>query len=468
MTERTMNMFPIQPKHQPTLLGAITFFIITISLISYFIIQLGTNPHIPIILAIFLLMAYGLFQKIPFTDLQSGLVEGARTGMGAVFLFFLIGILISSWMISGTIPALIDLGFSFIGTTWFYAVVFSITAIIGVSMGSSLTTTATIGVAFIGMGDALEASMAITAGAIVSGAFFGDKMSPLSDTTNLASTVVGVDLFDHIKHISLTTIPAFLISFVLFAWLSPEASSSAIGSGKAYQVALDATNLIHWTSWVPLLLLIVCTYFRVPAFISISLSSLVATGFAAFTSGLAWGDIWSIWFNGYTATTDFEPVNELLTKGGINSMLFTISLVILALGFGGLLFVTGIIPALLSSLQEKLTRIRSIVVSTAATAIGVNILIGEQYLSIMLTGETFKSIYTKAKLPKKVLSRTLEDAGTVINPLVPWSVCGVFIADVLGVPVLTYLPFAFFCLLSPIITMIFSGKSYEPAGKKTN
>ncbi|RFA35204.1 Na+/H+ antiporter NhaC [Virgibacillus dokdonensis] len=458
-------MFPIQPKHQPTLLGAIAFFIIIVSLISFFIIKLGTNPHIPIILGIFLLLAYGLTCKISFIDLQHGLVEGAKTGMGAVFLFFVIGILISSWMISGTIPALINLGFSFIGTTWFYAVVFSITAIIGVSMGSSLTTTATIGVAFIGMGDAMEASMAITAGAIVSGAFFGDKMSPLSDTTNLASTVVGVDLFEHIKHISLTTIPAFIISFIIFAFLSPEATSTSIGSGKAYQEALEATNLIHWTSWIPLIVLIICTYFRIPAFISISLSSLVATAFATFTSNLAWNEIWSIWFNGYTATTDFEPVNSLLTKGGMNSMLFTISLVILALGFGGLLFVTGIIPTLLLTLQEKLKRVRSIVVSTAATAIGVNILIGEQYLSIMLTGETYKTIYTKAKLPKKVLARTLEDAGTVINPLVPWSVCGVFIADVLGVSVLTYLPFAFFCLLSPIITMIFSGKSFETSKK---
>ncbi|CDQ40743.1 MULTISPECIES: Na+/H+ antiporter NhaC [Virgibacillus] len=458
-------MFPIQPKHRPSLSESIIFFVVIIALISYFIIKLGTNPHIPILLGIFILMAYGIIKKISFQDLQNGLIEGARTGMGAVFLFFLIGILISSWMISGTIPALINLGFSFIGGTWFYAIVFAITSIIGVSMGSSLTTTATIGVAFIGMGSALDASIAITAGAIVSGAFFGDKMSPLSDTTNLASTVVGVDLFDHIKHISLTTIPAFIISFILFALLSPN-ETVGMQNGEAYQQALAETGLIHWTSWLPLMVLIICTYFRIPAFISIAISSLFATIFAAFTSGLALSEIWGIWFNGYSASTNFEPVNELLTKGGINSMLFTISLVILALGFGGLLFVTGIIPSLLTALQEKLRNIRSIIVSTAATAIGVNVLIGEQYLSIMLTGETFKTVYAKSKLPKKVLSRTLEDAGTVINPLVPWSVCGVFIADVLGVPVLTYLPFAFFCLLSPIITMIFSGKSFETKSKK--
>ncbi|HLR52387.1 MAG TPA: Na+/H+ antiporter NhaC [Candidatus Avamphibacillus sp.] len=451
-------MFPIQPKHHPSLLGSILIFLFIVGLISYFIIGLETVPHIPILIGIFFLIAYGLMNKVTFTDLQTGMVEGAKTGMGAVFLFFLIGILISSWMISGTIPTLIYTGFTFIGGTWFYAIVFAVTAIIGVSMGSSLTTTATIGVAFIGMAGAMDVSLAITAGAIVSGAFFGDKMSPLSDTTNLASTIVEVDLFDHIKHISLTTIPAFIISFILFVLLSPDQTAASLQETKMYKQTLTETGLMHWTSWIPLIILIICTAFRVPAFISIGISGVTATGIALFTSGLSLSEIWGIWFEGYTATTNFEPINELLTRGGVESMLFTISLVILALGFGGLLFVTGVIPSILNQIQEKLKRARSIIISTAATAVGINLFIGEQYLSIMLTGETFKPIYKKAGIINKALSRTLEDAGTVINPLVPWSVCGVFIADVLSVPVLTYLPFAFFCLLSPIITVIFSGR----------
>src|SRR5690554_2920188 len=198
-------MFSINTKHQPSLIEAVCFFIFIISMISYFIVVLDTVPHIPILLGILLLIAYGLFKQIPFKDLELGMITGAKAGMGAVFLFFLIGVLISSWMISGTIPMLISTGFSFISGTWFYGIVFAVTAVIGVALGSSLTTTATIGVAFIGMATAIDASLAITAGAIVSGAFFGDKMSPLSDTTNLASSIVGVDLFEHIKHMSLTT-----------------------------------------------------------------------------------------------------------------------------------------------------------------------------------------------------------------------------------------------------------------------
>lgn len=451
-------MFPINPKHYPSLIESLLFFIFIIGLISYFIIGMGTVPHIPILIGIFLLVAYGLIHRIQFKELEDAMVAGAKSGMGAVFLFLLIGVLISSWMISGTIPALINTGFSFIGGTWFYGIVFAVTSIIGVSLGSSLTTTATVGVAFIGMAGAMDASMAVTAGAIVSGAFFGDKMSPLSDTTNLASTVVGVDLFEHIKHISLTTIPAFIISFILFVILSPRQTMVLTGIDE-YQTALTATNLIHWTSWIPLIILVVCTFYKVSAFIALALSSSVATLLASITSGLGWSQIWSIWFEGYQAKTNFEPVNELLTKGGIDEMLSTISLVIIALGFGGLLFVTGIIPSILSSFQQRLKKVRSIIASTAATAIGINVLIGEQYLSIMLTGETFKGVYKNAGLTNKALSRTLEDAGTVINPLVPWSVCGVFIANVLDVPVLVYLPFAFFCLLSPVITILFGGKS---------
>lgn len=450
-------MFPVSPKHNPSIGESIFFFIVIIGLISYFIIKLETVPHVPIILGIFFLVAYGLIRRIPFKDLEEGMIFGAKSGMGAIFLFILIGVLISSWMISGTIPALIDTGFRFVGGSWFYAIVFAITAIVGVSLGSSLTTTATIGVAFIGMASALDASLAITAGAIVSGAFFGDKMSPLSDTTNLASTIVQVDLFEHIKHMSLTTIPAFIITFILFAVLSPN-RDVPVQNVAAYQDALASTNLIHWTSWLPLAVLIICTIFKTPAFIALALSSSLATLLASLTNHISGSEIWNIWFNGFTAETDFQPVNELLTKGGINSMLFTVSLVILALGFGGLLFVTGIIPSILNTFKEKLKKVRTVIISTAATAIGVNVLIGEQYLSILLTGETYKGIYQKAGLPNKVLSRTLEDAGTVINPLVPWSVCGVFIADVLGVPVLTYLPFAFFCLLSPVITVLFGGR----------
>ncbi|QTM98584.1 Na+/H+ antiporter NhaC [Sediminibacillus dalangtanensis] len=449
-------MFQINPKQTPPWQEAAMLLVLVIVIIGLFIIKLETVPHIPLILAVLTVTIYGLLKRIPFADLQSGMAEGARTGIGAVFLFLLIGILISSWMVSGTIPVLMNTGIQLIGGTWFFAIVFAVTALIGTALGSSLTTSATIGVAFIGMAEAMDLSLAVSAGAVVSGAFFGDKMSPLSDTTNLASTIVEVDLFQHIKNMAWTTLPAFLITFIIFVILSP---NRQIGGTQLdqYQQGLSGSGLLHWYAWLPLVLLIVLTLFKIPAFLTIAASSLLATLTAGLSGSMGWLAIWKTWYSGYMANTGIETVDGLLSRGGMESMFLTISLVLLALGLGGLLFVTGIIPSLLKSIQSKLTSLRRLTTTTVLTAIGANLLIGEQYLSILLTGEAYKKIYDEQGIARKKLARTLEDAGTVINPLVPWSVCGVFLADVLGVPVLTYLPFAFFCMLCPVLTLMIKG-----------
>ncbi len=456
-------MLHLQPKKLPHVIEASLLLIAIIGVISYFIIKLQSVPHVPILIAILIMITYGLVKKMSFNQLQHGMIQGAQTGMGAVLLFFLIGILISSWMASGTIPALMTAAFSLAGGPWFLAITFAVTAIVGVALGSSFTTAATIGVAFIGVAESMDVSLAMTAGAIVSGAFFGDKMSPLSDTTNLASTVVKVDLFEHIKNMCWTTIPAFIITFLLFMFLSTNKTGG--GQLSSFQSGIDQTGLVDWSSWIPVAILVLLTVWKQPAFISLAVSSLAATLIAGLRGVMSWGALWTSWFDGYTADTNNEAVNQLLTRGGMNGMLFTVSLVILALALGGLFFVTGVIPAVLHKLQQSLTTARTATLSAALTAIGINIAIGEQYLSILLTGEAYQDIYEKAGLARKNLSRTLEDAGTVINPLVPWSVCGVFLSGVLGVPVIDYLPFAFFCLLSPILTILFglTGKTLTPS-----
>ncbi|MFC7320145.1 Na+/H+ antiporter NhaC [Halobacillus campisalis] len=459
-------MFHLKPKQLPGFLESTAIILLIMTIIGYFIIGLESVPHIPLLLSIFIMITYGLFKKMSFPNLQNGMVQGAQTGLGAVLLFFLIGILISSWMASGTIPVLMNTAFALTGGPWFYAIAFGITAIIGVALGSSFTTAATVGVAIIGAAQSTDFSLAITAGAVVSGAFFGDKMSPLSDTTNLASTVVHVDLFDHIKNMAWTTVPAFIISFILFAILSPAAQ---MGSGElsSVQEGLQTTGLLHWSSWIPFALLVLLTISKQSAFLSLAVTSVTATLIAGVRGTMSWSELWNTWFGGYIHETGNEVVNELLTQGGMNNMLFTIALVLLALSLGGLFFVTGVIPSILEKVQHSLNSAKSVTLSTALTAIGINIAIGEQYLSILLTGEAYQELYEKVKLARKNLSRTLEDAGTVINPLVPWSVCGVFLSDVLSVPVLVYLPFAFFCLLSPLLTILYgiTGKTLTPSSK---
>ncbi|MGI2326804.1 Na+/H+ antiporter NhaC [Planococcus sp. YIM B11945] len=448
-------MFQIKAVIAPSVKESIALVALIVAIVSASLIRFGAVPHIPILIAILLLIGYGLVKRVPYVELERGLVQGAGAGMSAVFLFFFIGILISAWMMSGTIPTLIYAGFSLITPLFFFAIVFIITSIVGLSIGSSLTTVATVGVAFIGMASVLDVSLAITAGAIVSGAFFGDKMSPVSDTTNLASSIVGVDLFVHIRNMGWTTIPAFLISLVIFAILSPEAAATDAARIDAFQQGLLATGSIHWYAIIPLVVLILMTIYKVPAMMTLAISSVVAIALSYVHQIYPVSDVFSIIFSGYVSETGFADVDALLSRGGMESMFFTIGLVLLSLSMGGLLFTLGIVQTLLAKIENLLSKAGSVIAAAAMTAVGINVLIGEQYLSILLTGQAFQGSFEKLGLTPKNLSRVMEDAGTVVNPLVPWSVCGIFITTTLGVSTLSYLPFALFCLLSPILTVIF-------------
>ncbi|MCM3742558.1 Na+/H+ antiporter NhaC [Sporosarcina luteola] len=448
-------MFHIKAIHSPKIWESVLLVFGIVAMIFVSIVKLDSVPHLPILFSILLLIGYGLLKGIPFRKLEKGLVEGAGSGLGAVFLFFFIGILISSWMMSGTIPSLIYAGFHLITPTFFFAIVFAVTAIVGISVGSSLTTVATVGVAFIGMASVLELSLPIAAGAIVSGAFFGDKMSPLSDTTNLASSIVGVDLFEHIRNMGWTTVPAFILSFVLFGVISPDVKTGEFDKIALFQETLLETGMIHWYTVIPLVVLFILTILKVPAFLTLAISSAVAVLLSFLHQSIGFSQVLGILFSGYVSTTGVGDVDALLTRGGMESMMFTVALVLLALSMGGLLFTLGIVQSLLAQVEMLLKKVSSVILASAMTAIGINVLIGEQYLSILLTGQAFRTQYEKVGLANKNLSRVMEDAGTVVNPLVPWSVCGIFITKVLGVSTVDYFPFAFFCLLSPILTILF-------------
>jgi Na+:H+ antiporter, NhaC family len=440
---------------QPKFAEAVLLLFTIIAIISYSIIALESTPHIPILLSICILFIYGLIKKVPYQKMEQSIFSTVSSSVGAIFIFLLIGILISSWLLSGTIPTLLYGGLLLVSGSFFYAIVFLITAIIGTAIGSSLTTVATVGVAMLGVSISIDASIAITVGAIVSGAFFGDKMSPLSDTTNLAATVVGIDLFTHIKNMMYTTIPAFIISIILYGVLSPKVGSIDTASIEMYKITLANTNLIHWYALLPLVILIICTVLKIPTLATLLVSAFSGILLSYLHVVTPLHELFNILYSGYTSTTGIEAIDSLLTRGGMNSMLFTIILVVLSLSLGGLLFSLGIIATLLDVLLQKMKSVGSVITGAACTAIGVNFTVGEQYLSILLTGEAFKQKFDALNMHPKNLARTIEDAGTVVNPLVPWSVCGLFIASTLDVSVLSYVPFAFFCLLSPLMTILF-------------
>ena len=435
---------------------ALAVVVALIAAMGYTIISLEWLPHMSIIASIIVLVLYGLARGLKYDDMQKGMIGALNQGMGAIYLFFFIGLMVSSLMMSGAIPTVMYYGFGLISPTYFYFSAFALCSVIGVSIGSSLTTCATVGVAFMGMAAAFHADMAMTAGAIVSGAFFGDKMSPLSDTTGISASIVGIDLFEHIKNMMYTTIPAWLISAALMLWLLPNVAAHDMNSVESFRSQLEATGLVHTYSLIPFVLLVVLAMMRTNAVIAMLFTVIVAVAVTYLHSTPDLRQLGSWFYGGYKLEGEaFKDVAKLISRGVLESMFFTQTIVILGMSLGGLLFALGVIPSLLEAIRTFLTNAGRATFSVAMTSVGVNFLIGEQYLSILLSGETFKPVYDKLGLHSRNLSRTLEDAGTVINPLVPWSVCGVFISHALGVPVWEYLPYAFFCYLSLVLTLLF-------------
>ena len=426
-----------------------------IAIMGYTIISFEWVPHLSILLALVALMLYGLLRGATWRDMIKRMAAAVEQGMGAIYLFFFIGLLVAAMMMSGAIPTLMYYGFGLISPEYFYLSAFLLCGIIGISIGSSLTTCATIGVAFMGMSEAFHAVPAITAGAVVSGAFFGDKMSPLSDTTGIAASIVGIDLFEHIRNMAYTTVPAWLLTALATGWLLPAAAAHDLNSTAVFREQLQASGLVHAYSLIPFAVLVVLAVRRVNAVVAMLATILSAVAVTYLHSSPNLATLGSWFYGGFKLEGGFEHIGRLVSRGGLESMFFTQAIVILGLSLGGLLFTLGIIPSLLDGVRHLLTSAGRATACVAVTAVGVNVLIGEQYLSILLAGETFKPVYDKLGLHPRNLSRTLEDAGTVINPLVPWSVCGVFIAKTLGVAVLDYLPYAFFCYLSLLLTLVF-------------
>ena len=448
-------MFNLVQHRKPSKKEAVISILIVFFILGFPMIAIRDMvPHIPILLALICLIVYGRARGISFDKMQDSMAESVHTSMGAIYLFFFIGILVTALMISGAIPSLIYFGLNIISSKTFYLSSFLATAIIGIAIGSSLTTVATLGVALMSISNAFGLNPAITAGAIVSGAFLGDKMSPLSDTTGIAASIVGIDLFDHIKNMMYTTIPAFIVSAIAFTLMSLGQDAASLDGIESFRSSILATGLVHPYSLLAFGVLILLSIRRIPAVLTLIYTSLASLLISKLHSSYSMGQLAKFFFDGFSMDGLSQDIGSLVSRGGISSMFFTMTIVILALSLGGLLFGLGIIPSILNSLNQVLDSPSRVSICVVATALGVNLIVGEQYLSILLAGKTFKPIYDQLGLHPKNLSRTLEDSGTVINPLVPWGVCGAFSTSMLGVATLAYLPFAIFCYTSLILTVI--------------
>jgi NhaC family Na+:H+ antiporter len=381
-----------------------------------------------------------------------------------------VGALIGTWLMSGTVPTLIYYGLQVLNPDWFYAAACILSAVVAMSIGSSWTTAATVGVALLGIASGIGASPAIAAGAVISGAYFGDKISPLSETTNLAPAVAGSELFEHIRHMLWTTIPSFIIAIILFTILgfTEDRTGDAVSVENVQNIILSTydVSLIHL---VPLVVLIAMAIKKIPAFPAIFIGALLGAIWAvlfqqdllATVAGSSDGVeqakiVWKAMFDGFSVTTGDETMDSLLSGGGMSGMLNTTWLIICALIFGAVMEKIGLLAIFVQGILKAAKSTGSLITSTIATAFGTNLVTADQYISIVMPGRMFKEEYERRGLQNVNLSRALEDGGTITSPLIPWNTCGAYMAGVLLVSPLDYWQFAFFNLINPLLAITFA------------
>lgn len=452
-----MNKVPRQKK-EPSLGISLIPVIAIITALGVAIIVFEQDPHIPIIIGAIVAALIAVFSLgYSWEEVQRGIIDSIGSVMQAIIILAIIGMLIGTWIGGGIVPTLIYYGLQILSPSFFLITALLICSVVAVSTGSSWTTAGTVGVALIGIAQGLGISPALAAGTIVSGAYFGDKMSPLSDTTNLAPAMAGANLFDHIRHMVYTTGAAYVIVAIIYIIIGLQYRGSAIDSSQIDGI-LAAIESIYTIN--PLLLLvpvitITAVAMKIPAIPGLLLGVGLGAIAMLFQGGQGLGEIIGAIHYGVEAATGHEMVDDLLTGGGLDSMMWTISLIMAALTFGGILEVTGMMATIANKMLEGAINTGSLVLVTVVSCIFINVLCADQYLAIALPGKMFKEEYAKRGLSPRNLSRALEDSGTLTSPLVPWNTCGAAMAGFLGVATLAYAPYAFLNILTPIISVIF-------------
>lgn len=404
-------------------------------------------------------------------SLAVGLRRSASQVLPAIPMLVCIAALSTTWMMSGVVPSMVEYGLLMLNPKWFLLTTCVVCSMISIITGSSWSTIATIGVAFIGIGNAMGYHPGWTAGAIISGAYFGDKVSPLSDTTVIASSTCGVNLFTHIRFLMITTVPAMGVATIVFA-IKGLTMEPATEAGTIDMIAgLNATfNITPLTLIIPAITMtmIACKLPTVPTLAASALLGIA--GAFLFQPQLNWdfaGVASTVW-NGFASTSGNPLIDELASTGGITGMLPVVALVLSALCFGWMMISTGFLSALSAPLTRRMSRPAAIVSSGVASGFTLNCITADQYLSIIINGNIYRGLYRRCGLEPRLLSRTLEDGVSVTSPIIPWSSCGVTQATVLGVPTLTYLPYCLFNYLSPLISIAIAALGYKVTRLRAN
>lgn len=397
----------------------------------------------------------GLAIGYSWANIEEGMIKGIKNGIGAILILMIIGMVIGTWILGGTIPTLITYGLHLLSPSVFLPAGFVLSSVVSLLIGSSFGTIATIGIVLMGVGEILGFSSAVTAGMVVSGAMFGDKISPLSDSTNLTSSITGAPLFSHVKSMLYVSGPAVLISLILYYLIGVRRDTSDISLEIVNEIDFALNQIFNISLWtlLPVIVIVVLLALKLPAIPALSISFLTAGVSALITQGVGLAEVIEVAATGYVSETGVEIIDGLLSQGGVNSMVGTIAMIIVGTAMGGILEETRILDTILSSMNSVIHNPRNLILTTLLSGYMMLVATGEMYVSIILPGRVFRQAYDEMGVNRNVLSRTLESSATLGCGILPWGIVSKYAMDVLGVGY-DYILFAFVPLLVPIIVIL--------------
>lgn len=447
-----------RPIRVPKLWEALVPIIGMMIIIVVGILKYELEPHVPIILACILAAFMAAKVGHSWDSILGGILESVHRALEALIIVMVVGILIGSWVSAGTVPAMVYYGLGFISPQMFLPTGAILCAIVSVATGSAWTSAGTVGIALMSIAGGLGINPSLAAGMVISGAYFGDKLSPLSDSTNVAAATAETPLYEHVGAMLSTTIPSFLIALVLYTIIGFRTGGGNFDPSRVELIRSTILQNFNINLWllIPPLFVIFAAIKKIPGIPSLLAAAGLGGIFSMVFQGRGLGDILLNFHYGFEAETGVQVVDKLLNRGGLDSMMWTISLIIFALAFGGILEKAGFTEAILGRLITKIKSLGGLVTLTIVTGIACNFILTDQYLSIIVPGRMYAKAFDDKNLSRKYLSRTLEDGGTMWSPLCPWNGCGAYQAATLGVATFSYLPYAFMNLINPILAIIFA------------
>ena len=452
MSIEKLKKTPRKPKIWEALLS----FAFLIGVMAIGIAVFHVDPHVPMIIGTAFAAVVALWLGFDWKYIENAMFDGIHQALQAIIILAIIGVLVGVWLVAGVVPTMIYYGLKIITPSLFLIATVITCSITSLATGTSWGTAGTIGLALMGVATGLGIPLPMAAGAVLSGAYFGDKMSPLSDTTNLAPAMAGTDVFTHVKFMFKSTLPAYIIVLVIFLVLGFRfgGENTDLGNLQTITEGLKNTFTINPLLLIPPVVVIVSIALKMPAIPGIFLGILAGGLLGALVQGNNFGELLDCAHNGYTSETGIASLDDLLTAGGLNNMMYSISLTILAMTFGGIMERTGQLEVIVEKLITLAKGATSLVGLTMLTCVASNATMPEQYISIVVPGRMYNASYRKRGFHPKMLSNALEGSGTVTSALIPWNTCGVYMAGVLGVGTLQYAPWAFFNYIMPVTVLI--------------